>query len=88
MTNSQAIARIYETYTEDELRDAKDEPDYGIEIAYAAMADVVALFDDDKCIAHATRNRVRRAFQNTGHGVGPADAIANARRILKQDDAR
>ena len=88
MTQSQAIARIHETYTEDELRNAKDEPEHDTAFAYGATATVVTLFDDDKYFAHTTRNRLRRAFRDAGHGASPADAIANARRVLRQDETR
>ena len=88
MTESQAIARIYQTYSEEELRNAKDEPEHDTVSVYGTTAKIVMLFDDDKHFAHSTRNRLRRAFQDAGHGASPADAMTNARRILKQDETR
>ena len=88
MTESQAIARIFATYSEEELRNAKDEPEHDTVSSYGATAKIVMLFDDDKFFAHSTRNRLRKAFQDAGHGASPVDAIANARRILKQTEAR
>jgi len=81
MTKSEALARIYERYSEDELLDAKDEPEYDATTEFTGAANIVALFDD---FAHTTRNRVHRAFREAGHGKTAADAIANARRIFRR----
>jgi hypothetical protein len=85
MTNSQALARVFESYTEDELLNAKDEPDTEIAERFTGTGTVVTLFGDD---AHATRRRVKAAFVDAGHGKTPAAALTNARRIFRQDEAR
>lgn len=86
MTSAEAIARIYETYTAEELRDARDEPEIGVIERYSGRQALVVLFGDDPHGTNATRRRVRRAFHKAGHGRSPAEALANARRILRQDE--
>lgn len=81
MTKSEALARVYERYSEEELRNAKDEPEHDAATGFTGRSNVVALFDD---LGHATRKRVKSAFHKAGHGKTPADAIANARRIFRQ----
>ena len=88
MTKSEALARIFETYTEDELLIAKDEPETGVPDCTGEATNVIDLFDNGRYAAYATRERVRVAFRNAGHGVTAADAIVNARRILRQDATR
>ncbi len=44
MTMSNALARIFEIYTEDELRDAKDEPDTDIAAHVDAIANNFAIY--------------------------------------------
>ena len=86
MSSAEAIARIYETYTEQQLRDAKDEPDTGVIQRYSGHQALVVLFGDDPQGTNATRRRVRRAFEKAGHARAPAQALANARRIFKRDE--
>jgi hypothetical protein len=88
MTKSEALAKIFETYSDTELLIAKDEPETDITAGFGEATNVVDLFDDGRYAAYATRERVRQAFRNAGHGVTAADAIVNARRILKQDATR
>jgi len=87
MTISQALSRIYETYSEDELLNAKDEPDYEIIERFSGRPALLVLFGDDPHGTNAIRRRAKRAFQRIGHGCAPAEALANARRILKQDQS-
>lgn len=84
MTKSEAIARIYESYSEDEILNARDEPETRTNERSAAT--VLRLFGDETREADATRRRVKRAFHDAGHGSNPAEALANARRIFKRDE--
>ena len=88
MTTSEALAKIFESYTEDELLIAKDEPETDVSDCSGEATNVIDLFDHGRYAAYATRERVRLAFRNAGHGVTAADAVVNARRILKQDATR
>ena len=88
MTKSEALAKIFDAYSEDQLLTAKDEPETDITAYFGEATNVVDLFDDGRYATYATRERVRQAFRNAGHGVTAADAIDNARRILKQDATR
>lgn len=85
MSGTEAVAKIYETYTADELRDAKDEPDSEVVERFSGRAALVVLFGEDAHGTNTTRRRVKRAFQRAGHGRSPADALANARRVLGLD---
>ena len=85
MYGTEAIARIYETYSADELRDAKDEPDSETIERFSGRAALVVLFGDDAHGTNATRRRVKRAFQRAGHGRSPGEALATARRTLGLD---
>lgn len=84
MTKAEALAYILETYSEEELRNAKDEPDT-ITVDATPSATVVTLHGDEHRARNATRRHVKAGFQRTGHGRTPADAQANARRIFRQD---
>ena len=88
MTKSHALTRTYETYTEDELVNAKDEPDTAIATHISGSAKIFTLYDNGGPTGYATRIRVRQAFYDAGHGKSPAEAIANARRIFRQNEAR
>lgn len=88
MTNTQALARIYETYTEEELRIARDEPDTGVAERFTGRAALTFLFGDDPQGTNATRRRVKRGFASTGHGMSSKAALANARRIFRRDTRR
>ena len=79
MTSSEAQAKIFETYSEEELFNAKDEPDTG---TFTGSATVTTLYGTKR---HATRRRVKRAFHDAGHGKKPFDALANARHVLGLD---
>lgn len=83
MTKSKALAKILESYTEEELRDAKDEPD-----TRTWTATVHTLHSGEDDAASTTRRHVKRAFHTAGHGRHPAEALANARRIFRQDETR
>ena len=85
MTRAQALASIYERYTEDELLHAKDEPDTDFARGFVETASVITLFRDAGEDSHATRQRVKTAFADAGHGRSPCEALANARRIFRQD---
>ena len=85
MSTAQSLARIYERYTEEELRNAKDEPDTDVQERFTGRAALAFLFADDPQGTHATRRRVKRAFQGAGHGMTSSQALANARRIFRQD---
>lgn len=88
MSTAQSIARIYDRYSEEELRNAKDEPDTDVQERFTGRAAVAFLFTDDPHGTHATRRRVRRAFEGAGHGMPASQALANARRIFRQDAPR
>jgi len=88
MTKSHALTRIRETYTEDELLNGKDEPDTAIATHLIGSAKIFTLYDNGGPTGHATRIRVKQAFYDAGHGKSSAKAIANARRIFRQDEAR
>jgi hypothetical protein len=85
MTKSHALTRNYETYTEDELLNAKDEPDTAIATHFNGSAKIFTLYDNDGPSGYATRIRVKQAFYDAGHGSTPAQAIANARRIFRRN---
>lgn len=85
MSRTEATARIFETYSEDQLRDAKDEPDNEAIERFSGRQALVVLFGDDAHGTNATRRRVKRAFQRLGHGRSPAEALANARWVLGLD---
>ena len=84
MTKSEALAKILESYTEEELFGAKDEPDTSV--ASTRSATVVEFHGGERHAANTIRRHVKRAFHAAGHGQTPANAIANARRIFKQDE--
>ncbi len=86
MTKAQALAFILETYSEEELRNAKDEPDT-IRVETTPSATVVTLYGSEQRARNATRRHVKAGFRSAGHGHGPAESIANARRIFRQDEA-
>ncbi|NCF30103.1 MAG: hypothetical protein GWP69_22235 [Gammaproteobacteria bacterium] len=88
MTKSHALTRIHETYTEDELLNGKDELDTAIATHLIGSAKIFTLYDNGGPTGHATRIRVKQAFYDAGHGKSSAKAIANARRIFRQDEAR
>ena len=79
MTRSEAQAKTFETYSEQEFFNAKDEPDTG---TFTGSATVTTLYGTKR---HATRRRVKRAFHDAGHGKEPIDALANARHVLGLD---
>jgi len=87
MTKSEALAKILETYTEEELRGAKDEPDTVVDYTGARSATVTTLYGEQEYAARATRRKVKRAFHAAGHGKRPADALTNARRVLRLAEA-
>lgn len=86
MTKTEALARILESYTEEELRYTKDEPDSTEGTTWTAT--VHTLHAGEERAANTTRRHVKRAFHAAGHGTNPAEALANARRIFRQDEAR
>lgn len=87
MTKSEARAKIMETYTEEELRGAKDEPDTVANDTGPRSATVTTLYGGHEYAARVTRRKVKRAFHAAGHGKRPADALINARRVLRVDEA-
>jgi hypothetical protein len=88
MTKSEALSKVYETYSEDELLSARDELDTRVNERFSATATILTLFGDEARNARTTHRRVKRAFHGASHGASPAEALANARRILKQDEIR
>ncbi len=85
MTTSDALARIFETYIEDERLNAKDEPDTEIAVHVDAIASVFSIYGSGKAPSSATKNRVKQAFHKVGHGSSATVAIANARRMFNRD---
>jgi hypothetical protein len=77
-----ALAKILETYTDVEIRNAKDEPDTAVNDTRTRSATVVTLYGGREHAARATHRKVKQAFHAAGHGKRPADALANARRVL------
>lgn len=87
MTMTDAVARIFETYTEEELLNAKDEPDTEIATHVDAIANVFSIYGSGKAPSSATKSRIKEAFHKVGHGSSATAAIANARRIFNRDQA-
>ena len=85
MTMTDALARIFETYTEEELVNAKDEPDTEIAAHVDAIANVFSIYGSGKAPSSATKNRIKQAFHKVGHGSSATVAIANARRMFNRD---
>jgi hypothetical protein len=82
MTQSEALAKILESYTEEELRHTKDEPNTIVDDAGSRIAAVTTLYSGPNHTARITRRKVKRAFHEAGHGKPAADALANAKRVL------
>ncbi len=87
MTMTDAVARIFETYTEEELLNAKDEPDTEIAAHVDAIANVFSIYGSGTTSTSAGKDRVKQAFHKVGHGSSATAAIANARRIFNRDQA-
>ena len=87
MTMTDALARIFDTYTEEELLNAKDEPDTEIATHVDAIANVFSIYGSGKVPSSATKNRVKEAFHKAGHGSSATVAMANARRMFNRNPA-
>jgi len=87
MTMTDALARIFDTYTEEELLNAKDEPDTEIATHVDAIANVFSIYGSGKVPSSRSKNPVKEAFHKVGHGRSAALAIANARRMFNRDPA-
>lgn len=86
MTKSETLARILETYSEEEIYYAKDEPDTTITAPRGRSATIVTFYGSEEHAANATRRRVKRAFHDAGHGQDESEAIANARRVFRHGE--
>ena len=68
MTKPDALARIYETYTENELLNAKDEPDTDVVERFTGSATVATPHSGGEHGPHTVWRRIKRAFLDASHG--------------------